>query len=179
MDLDQGSLDFILPCAITVFGFILALLSFLVILRGKRIPGERGSPQEIEYKGFKIKANIVTMLFLVSVVVLLLPFSLKMWEKKQKPKDAFLYIKGQVLGAAGPLDNARVEIIKTIPGQKDNVLFTRVTDKSGVFDFEPLPYDPNVRYKLLTSKDGHIDQNFYVGPQGVVDIWPVLTAEPR
>jgi len=182
-------MDPFLVKAITGFGFLMTLLCFLVIFLGKRIPGDTGSPQEVEFKGFKMKTNGVVTLLVICVVVTVLPLSLQalLISQKQpagsamKAQDLQLYITGQVLDAEGrAVEGAKVTVTNMKnekPGNVENPVASRMTDGSGSFDFPPLSFGEGDRYKVVAEKEGHVEQNFYMGPSGAVDVKTVLVAK--
>lgn len=178
-------MDRLLIYAVTVFGFVLGALSFAVVFLGKRIPGDRGRNQEIEFKGFKMRTNAVVMLLAVSVVVAVLPLSLQAWLLSKRPaeQDLTLYINGQVVDAKGPVEGATVTVtnMKDVkPGERENPLplETHVTKSSGSFDFSPLPFGQGDKYKLVAEKEGHVEQIFIMGPSGAIVMKTVLVAKP-
>ena len=178
---------------VTLFGFFLSWLCFVVIFRGKRIPGDAGSSQELEYKGFKMKTNAVVMLLTVSAFVIVLPLSLQAWleslratthastpAQAVKSQPLTIFITGQVLDTEGPIEGAKVTVVnmKNVkPGDKLTPLEERVTDGSGSFDFPALSFGEGDRYKVVAAKEGHIEQYFYMGPSGAVDVRTVLVAK--
>lgn len=181
-------MDKILIYIVTAFGFLLSTLCFVVIFRGKRIPGDSGSSQELEYKGFKMKTNGVVFLLLVSAVVTVLPIGLQAWlqslQLRNPPRapsqQLVLFITGQVLDGSGPMEGAKVSVVnmKNVkPGDDESPIVERVTKNSGTFDFPALPFDEGDRYKIVASKEGHVEQSFYMGPSGAVDMKTVLVAK--
>ncbi len=185
-------MDRYLVYAVTAFGFLLAVLGFAVIFMGKRIPGDRGAPQQVEFRGFKVKTNGVVALLLVCVIMTALPLSLQAWVEIQKRKepppappkaqDMQLYITGQVLNVEGPVEGAKVTVtnIRNVkPGEPELPLASRLTDGSGSFDFPALPFGEGDRYRVVAAKEGHVEQCFYMGPGGAIDVKTVLVAKPR
>jgi hypothetical protein len=176
-------MDPFLNYAVTVFGFVLSILCFAVIFLGKRIPGDRGKLQQIEFKGFKTKTNTVVTLLGVSAVVAILPLLLQAWLEYKKPdSDQTIYITGQVLDAKGPVEGATVTVtnMKGVrPGEVEDPLPLQkiVTKNSGSFDFPPLPFGQGDRYKVVARKEGHVEQYFYMGPSGAIDVKTVLVAK--
>lgn len=182
---------------VTLFGFFLSALCFVVIFRGKRIPGDTGSTQELEYKGFKMKTNAVVMLLAVSSIVTVLPLSLQAWLESirttnpvhvnqpvppAKPQPLTIFITGQVLDSEGPIEGAKVTVVnmKNVkPGDQLAPLEERVTNDSGTFDFPPLSFGEGDRYKVVAAKEGHVEQYFYMGPSGAVDVRTVLVAKKK
>lgn len=183
--------------AVTLFGFLLSTLCFVVIFRGRRVPGEEGASQELEFKGFKMKTNVVVMLLAVSAAVTVLPLSLQAWLESLKEggkegtagalrpvaaQTLTIFITGQVLDTSGPIENARVNVVNmkdVKPGEAEKSLAERVTDASGSFDFPPLPFGEGDRYKVVAAKEGHVEQYFYMGPSGAVDVRTVLVAKRK
>lgn len=186
-------MDHYLIFLVTLFGFVLSALCFVVIFRGKRIPGDTGSVQELEYKGFKMKTNAVVMLLTVSSIVTVLPLSLQAWLESihagasaplqpVKSQPLTIFITGQVLDTDGPIEGAKVTVVnmKNVkPGDKLTPLEERVTNDSGTFDFPPLSFGEGDRYKVVAAKEGHVEQYFYMGPSGAVDVRTVLVAKRK
>lgn len=191
-------MDPILLYSVTLFGFMLSVLCFVVIFLGKRIPGDTGAAQELEIKGFKLKTNVVVMLLTVSAAVTILPLSLQAWLKSietrnvdataqlltaaAKPQDLKIFITGQVLDQEGPIEGAKVSVINLKDmksGGADNSARSVVTDSSGSFDFPPLQFESGDRYKVVAAKEGHVEQYFYMGPSGAVDVRTVLVAKRK
>ena len=173
---------------VTGFGFLLALLSFLVIFLGKRIPGDTGSPQEVEFKGFKMKTNTVVTLLVICVVVTVLPLSLQALLIYKNPSSGpvvsiqkgmdNLYITGQVLDEHGVfLEGAKV----TVTNRKDQKteVASLVTNASGNFYFPPLPFVEGDEFILEATKEGHVEQSFRVGPPNSVTFVSVLVAKQK
>lgn len=204
-------MDPLLSYVVTGFGFLLGVMTFAVIFLGKKIPGDSSKPQEVEFKGFKIKANSMVMLLVVSVVVAVLPLLIQSWLASKKPQELqlalseaqeqvaalnkalkevqarpdakqslMLYITGQVLDTNGPVDRARVTITN-LKGAKPAApiapLSTIETGPSGSFDFPPLAFGEGDRYKVVAAKEGHVEQYFYMGPAGAIDVKTVLVAK--
>ncbi len=185
--MDQG-----LIYAVTALGVLLSIFSFIVIFRGQRIPGDTGSAQELEFRGLKLKTNVVVMLLAVSVIVATLPLSLQAWllAKAQddgavvhKGPDLEIFITGQVLDAAGSqVERATVAVtnLKNFkPGDPPRPVQTVLTDGSGGFDFPPLPLGPGDKYKLVASKEGFVEQTVYMGPGGAVGFKTILVPRKR
>jgi hypothetical protein len=180
-------MDPILGYVVTGFGFVLAALSFAVIFLGKRIPGDSGSKQQLEFKGFKAKTDGVVMLLVVSVIVAVLPICLQGWLASREPAHrsapesiAHIFITGQVLDANGPVEGAVVTVTNmraVEPGGQAFSIEPRVTDSSGTFDFPELRFNVGDRYRVVAAKRDHIEQYFYIGPGGAVDVRAVLVAK--
>lgn len=176
---------------VTLFGFFLSALSFVVVFRGKRIPGEGDSTQELEFRGFKMKTNAVVMLLTVSAIVTVLPLSLQAWLESLHARTVTptqpvlplkIYITGQVLDSAGPVEGAKVTVVNmkdVKPGDSIRPLEVRVTDGSGTFDFPALSFGEGDRYKVVAAKENHVEQYFYMGPSGAVDVRTVLVAKRK
>ena len=197
--MDQG-----LIYAVTALGVLLSIFSFVVIFRGQRIPGDTGSAQELEFRGLKLRTNVVVMLLAVSVIVATLPLWLQAWllakaedaRAKQtgtssvddsavvhKSPDLEIFITGQVLDAAGSqVERATVTVtnLKNFkPGDPPRPVQTVLTDSSGGFDFPPLPLGPGDKYKLVASKEGFVEQTVYMGPGGAVGFKTILVPRRR
>ena len=184
-------MDILLIYIATLFGFFLSALSFLVVFRGKRIPGDTGSTQELEFKGLKMKTNSVVMLLAVSAIVTVLPLSLQAWLESlhtQTPPPPVpgqplkIYITGQVLDADGPIEGAKVTVVNmkhVKPGDPLTPLEERITDGSGSFDFPALSFEEGDRYKVVAAKENHVEQYFYMGPSGAVDVRTVLVTKRK
>jgi hypothetical protein len=196
--MDQG-----LIYAVTALGVVLSVFSFVVIFRGQPIPSDTGSAQELEFKGLKLKTNVVVMLLAVSVIVAVLPLSLQAWllgkEQDLRAKqpaspagnlavghnapDLEIFITGQVLDAAGSqVERATVTVtnLKNFkPGDLPSPVQTVVTDGSGGFDFPPLPLGPGDKYKVVASKEGFVEQTVYMGPGGAVGFKTILVAKKK
>lgn len=183
---------------VTLFGFFLSALSFMVVFRGKRIPGDTGATQELEFKGLKMKTNSVVMLLAVSAIVTVLPLSLLAWLESLRtqipaattPNSATpepvqplkIYITGQVLDANGPIEGAKVTVVNlkhVKPGDPLTPLEERITDSSGSFDFSQLTLGTGDRLKVAVDQKDYVEQQFYLGPSGAVDVRTVLVAKRR
>ena len=168
-------MDTVLIYFVTVIGFVLALLSFFIIIRGKPIPGGGNTPQELEYKGFKIKTNGVVMLLVLSLIVTILPLSLQALYGNDKPVDIF--ITGQVLKSDGtPMKDASVTVTHLgTEGPEEPKSY--VTDNSGAFDFTIRKISgEHDRYRIVAAKAGLISQHMIVAPS-TIDLKAVLLAE--
>jgi Carboxypeptidase regulatory-like domain len=190
-------MDQFLTYLVTLLGVVLCILSFAVIFRGQRVPGDEGNPQELEFKGLKVKTNVVVSLLLVSVVVAVLPLALQAWPRivearsrscpdplatPAKPQDLALFLTGQVLDSQGPVEGASVTVVNlkdSKPGDPQQPVAKVVTDGSGSFDFAPLPLGDRDRYKVVAAKDGYIEQYVYMGPGGAVTVRSVLVAKKK
>ncbi len=177
-----------LSYAVTALGFLLCLFSFAVIFRGQRLPGDEGSPQEIEFKGVKVKANSVVTLLVVSALLAGFPLGLQGWLASQRASTPpttttatlsaaaasstaaagtlRLFLTGQVLDASGmQIEDALVRIFDVRQGRQ--VLEAR-TDGFGSFDFPPIDLGQDDRFKVVMSKDGFLEQTVLMGPGGSV-----------
>ena len=190
-------MDQYLVYLVTVLGVVLCMFSFAVIFRGQRVPGDEGNPQELEFKGLKVRTNVVVSLLLVSVVVAVLPLVLQAWPRivearsrscpdqvatPAKPQDLALFLTGQVLDNQGPVEGASVTVVNlkdSKPGDQQQPVAKVVTDGSGSFDFAPLPLSDRDRYKVVAAKDGYIEQYVYMGPAGAVTVRTVLVAKKK
>ncbi len=172
-------MDKVLIYFVTVIGFVLALLSFFIVIRGKPIPGNDNTPQELEYKGFKIKTNGVVMLLVLSLIVTILPLSLQAMLEKDKPQNASdleIFITGQVLKSDGtPVKDASVTVTHLRPEQPEKPQSFR-TDNSGAFDFTIRKIGEHDRYRIVAAKAGLISQHMIVAPSSM-DLKAVLLAE--
>lgn len=184
-------MDAVLTYAVTGLGFVLSALSFAVIFMGTRVAGDRKSDQELEFKGFKVRTNSVVMLLVVSVVVAVLPLLMQGWLASRLPvktdaKEAHdaspatpprIYITGQVLDANGPVEGATVSVtnMRALGSNETRpAIEPRVTSSSGTFDFNDLAFTAGDRYKVVVAKPNHVEQFFYIGPGGAVDVRAVL-----
>jgi hypothetical protein len=183
-------MDPILGYIVTGFGFVLAALSFAVIFRGRRLPGDRGSSQELEFKGFKVRTDAVVMLLVVSVIVTVLPLSLQGWLAARNadrpaapssaaapPSDVHIYINGEVLDVNGRRVEGAVVTVENIGAGASAAKIERRTDASGAFDFPELTFKPGDKYRLIASKPNHVEQYFYIGPGGAIGVKAVLLAK--
>lgn len=185
----EMEMDRYLIMIVTLSGLLLSAMCFVIIFRGKRIPGDTGSNQELEYKGFKMRTNAVVMLLIVSAVVMVLPLSLQAWLVSHPPvtppapsQPQEIYITGQVLDTKGSVEGAKVTVVNmkdAKPGDQLSPLDERMTDGNGAFEFPALPFGKGDRYKVVAAKEGHIEQYFYMGPSGAVNVRTVLVAKPK
>lgn len=191
-------MDHDLGWVVTGFGFLLAVLSFAVVFRGRRVPGDDNANQELEFRGLKVKTNAVVMLLVVSCIVAVLPISLQGWlasrEPEQKPQPpvtaatgaraaAAIYITGQVVDAAGnPVKGATVVIRNMRRAMNDPgaVLASRITDDNGTFYVDDVRFDGDDRYMIkVVGTDDRSAQFFYIGPKGAVDLKAILVSKGR
>jgi len=173
-----------LSYAVTALGFLLCLFSFAVIFRGQRLPGDEGSPQEIEFKGVKVKASSVVTLLVVSALLAGFPLGLQGWLEAQRASAApapstaaapgsaasagtlRLFLTGQVLDASGmQIEDALVRIFDVRQGRQ---VHEARTDGFGSFDFPPIDLGQDDRFKVVMSKDGFLEQTVLMGPGGSV-----------
>jgi hypothetical protein len=170
---------------VTGLGVLLSCFSFVVIFRGRPIPGDKGKAQELGFKGLKLKTNGVVMLLVVSVIVAVLPLGLQAWllsrePAPSQPEPLRIFVTGQVLDETGPVEGATVTVtnLKTSkPGEPPVPLHTVTTDGGGVFDLPPLPLEEGDRYRVVASKEGFVEQVVYMGPGGAVGFKTVLIAK--
>ena len=176
-------MDQYLVYVVTGLGIMLCLFSFGLIFSGRRIPGDDAGPQELEFKGLKVKTNVVVSLLLVSAVVAVLPLVLQsriLAAGGAEPQELRIYLTGQVLDSNGPVEGASVTVSNlkdSTPGDQQKPTATIVTDGSGSFDFPPLPLGQGDRYKVVAAKQGYIEQYVYMGPGGAVGVRTVLVAK--
>lgn len=182
-------MDSSLIYTITGLGFVLALLSFFIIIRGTPIPEGRNTTQSIEFKGFKIKTNGVVTLLILSLIVAVLPLSLQaylLYIEKTTPPTAStsnqpnleIFITGQVLKTNGePVEGAAVTVTHLNPGKQDDPK-SYTTDNSGAFDFTIQQVSERDRYRIVAAKKGLVSQHMIVAPSSV-DLKAVLLAERK
>jgi Carboxypeptidase regulatory-like domain len=176
-------MDQVLVYLVTALGIVLCLFSFGVIFSGRRVPGDEEGPQELEFKGLKVRTNVVVALLLVSAVVAVLPLVLQAKisaDRKAEPQDLKIFLTGQVLDSVGPVEGASVTVVNlkdSKPGDRLKPTATMITDSSGSFDFPPLPLGQGDRYKVVAAKEGYIEQYVYMGPGGAVGVRTVLVAK--
>jgi hypothetical protein len=171
-----------LSYAVTALGFLLCLFSFAVIFRGQRLPGDEGNPQEIEFKGVKVKASSVVTLLMVSALLAGFPLGLQGWLEARRAAVApaasappaggaasatlRLFLTGQVLDASGmQIEDALVRIFDVRQGRQ---VHEARTDGFGSFDFPPIDLGQDDRFKVVMSKDGFLEQTVLMGPGGSV-----------
>jgi hypothetical protein len=154
----------ILSFAITSLGFLLCGFSALFMWRGQPIPGDRGAPQVIKYRGLEVRTSAIVMLLGVSVIVAVLPLVLLYYgpEPDRSAKVEArrkLFIVGRVEDESGRgLVGARVTLTKP-DGTKEETPI----EADGAFDFELTMGQPDARLKLRTEKQGYRPQHLILG----------------
>jgi hypothetical protein len=181
---------------------MLSLFSFVVIFRGRPIPGEGGSPQELEFKGIKLKSNVVVMLLTVSAIVAIVPLVLQYLQSSKaqelalrqpvdskppapppqpvKSPELLISLTGQVRDNKDPIEGARVTVfnLKNLkPGDPPLEVTHAETDLTGNYDISEFPLGEGDRYKLVAGKEGFLPQTVHIGPGGGLRLTTVLTAK--
>lgn len=77
----------VLAYLVTALGAILSLSVIALIAFGKRIGSPGDGPQELEYKGLRLKTNVVNMMLAVAIVPLVLPIVLNHLKDQASPVE--------------------------------------------------------------------------------------------
>lgn len=167
----------VLSYAVTLLGWLLCVFSAAFMLRGKPMPGDRGSPQVIKYKGLEVRTSAIILLLAVSVVVAVLPlFLLARYPRPVTPPPLLaprppvkLWISGRVEDESGRgLSGATV----TLGDNKE----VKAVDGDGSFNFT-VTLAEGERLKLRTEKQGYRPQNLVLGLDFV--IFPATLVQSR
>jgi hypothetical protein len=129
----EGHMDrlTILAYSVTTLGICLSVLSMVFIFRGQPIPGDRGLPQVLKYKGPELRTNAVIMLLIISLVVAGGPFTLLLRHERTAHDPTLLRIVGRIDDESGRgLQGATVTL--TYPDNRDE---TKSVEADGAFDF--------------------------------------------
>lgn len=151
----------ILSYVVTVVGILLCLFSIIFIFAGKRIPGDKGGPQIIKYKGLELRTSSIITILLVSVAVTVLPLFLLSYLEYKKPESPSVYdlfLTGRIDDESGrPLEGATATITEIQPDGKTNQPQKKMVEADGNFDFAVRVGADN-KVKLETFKEGYRKQ---------------------
>jgi hypothetical protein len=164
--------------SIGVFFLGVALCTFFMffLVRGKRIPGDRGDHQVIRYKDLELGVNSIMLLLIVSAAVAIAPLALQYKLKLAPqpiapPKEATIYLSGELKDSS----DSAAKLADT-PLTATNVVTKATaqakTDQEGHFDFEPIQITPEAnRIKLSINREGYSPvEKLIVGNEQIIPI---------
>ena len=146
-------IDDYLRIIITICGAVFAILSFIIIFKGKSVGQDNGKKNIIKFRGFELRANGVIMLVVISMFVFILPFSLPHFVKK----GLDIGVHGYVQDSDGNLLEAiDVELYKN-----SKLIETHETDEQGFFNFplEDVMRDDTIYLIIKGQRCGIIPTN--------------------
>lgn len=188
---------------VTILGVLLSVFSFVVILRGRALPGEGGAAHEVEFRGLKLRTSAMVMLLAVSVIVAVLPLVLQYLLSTRavavaappaQPKacppvppavpECKIWLTGQVTDEGrNPIAGAQVtvlDITDTKPGAPPDVVNRTQTDVSGTYDIPAFTIGTIQRYKVVAEKNGYVaPKAIHMGPAGGVTLNAMLVSNKK
>jgi hypothetical protein len=160
---------------VTGLGVLLVIFTLLAISMGKKLVKGKDDPQEIEFKGLKLRTNSMIMLLLVSVIVAVSPLLLMAYiqthpgnttdTKSTSTTMDTIFVVGQVNDGAGKaLGGATIKAINT---DKNEIIGEKTTEDDGTFEMK-LQFNRNKdRIKLITEKGGYRKYTIVLGTEQV------------
>jgi len=156
----EQNMDSLTLLSIGVFFLGVALCAFFMffLVRGKRIPGDRGDRQVVKYKNLELGVNLIMLLLIVSATVAVAPLALQ-YKLKLSPqpaaKEATIYLSGELKDSsdsAAKLADTPLTAINVVT----NATVNARTDQEGHFDFDPMNITPEAnRIKLSIKRNGY------------------------
>jgi hypothetical protein len=149
---------------------------------GKRIAGDKGTPQIIKYKELEVKTNSVIMLMIISVAVALSPLyflHFKPIQPIQLSKKPSLEIMGMVRDSSNKIisEEAIVKFAKTNNEGVIIPLFETKVDYNGTFSYRLPEEEKESNASVIIEKSGYQVQSLTIGPSRVMI--PILLSEKK
>jgi hypothetical protein len=166
----------ILSIGVFLLGAALCAFFMFFLMRGKRIPGDRGDHQIIKYKDLELGVNSIMLLLIVSTAVAVAPlavqYKLKLTpQAAAPPKEATIYLSGELKDGS----DSAAKLADT-PLTATNIVTKATaqakTDQEGHFDFDPMKITPEAnRIKLSINRDGYSPvEKLIVGNEQIIPI---------
>lgn len=162
-----------LSIAVTIIGFFLCMFFVIFMLRGSRIPGDKGGHQVIKYKGLELRTNSIITILLISAIVTVLPLSLLFYMERYKSSSIKsteiieLFLSGQIADESGRgLKGATARIIELDLNGTEREVKTQTVGPDGSF-LLPVSLTANKSIKLETDKPGYRKQTVILYIKGV------------